>query len=579
VGNTPNVVDFSKTLTDFLNDAVAGGTWNQIVGSILKFDDPGDEAQAADIDAAAGQLWANLLDDYFRATYPFFYTATKVWVVADPAARDALGSDDGLAVDDIAWVQSLKAFWYVVSVDGPTSSTWLEVMGSSSTSAVGMRWEFDTGTADADPGAGKWRYNNATQSAATFIYINNDCFDGIGFRNFFLDLLNDDFLFLQSEVSPTQARRWLMNGVADATPGTYVRIPITFPPATSQGTDFAGGNVVRFYFNSIVEGIEAVLRRNNRTSGQDLEMSAGDRIFAGANPVAIEADTADTGAVLALQSTLTNGETANFFVGDRDPIGNVTGSPGDFYVRVGGTASRLYQHVGSVSNNTNWIEFGQPTAPGPRWFFDSSTVDADPGVGKFRLNNASQAAATFIYIDNDCFDAVALDQITSALDVGAGLYLQQETTPIKNKSYDVTGPAVVAAGYVKIPVAIASGTQGTDLDTDKTIRFEIYPSGAGNGGGLAFTALKTGAYTAVAGDLVKYDPTSGTFTLTFPASPSADDRVGFKNASASTVAVTLAGNGNTVENPASYGVAASQSVSGNGLALTYQFDGTSWLIV
>lgn len=101
---------------------------------------------------------------------------------------------------------------------------------------------------------------------------------------------------------------------------------------------------------------------------------------------------------------------------------------------------------------------------------------------------------------------------------------------------------------------------------------------SGSGGGLSVTAVKTANYTASAGDLVRYNPSGGTFTITFPAVPSTDDQVGTKNVNSSTASITLAGNGNNVESPATYSVAASQTITGDGIALIYQYDGTNWII-
>ena len=66
---------------------------------------------------------------------------------------------------------------------------------------------------------------------------------------------------------------------------------------------------------------------------------------------------ADTVRVLELETSGTNGATTRVFVGNRDPVGSVSANPGEFYIRVGGANSKLYQHVGTVPNNTDWGEF------------------------------------------------------------------------------------------------------------------------------------------------------------------------------------------------------------------------------
>jgi hypothetical protein len=66
----------------------------------------------------------------------------------------------------------------------------------------------------------------------------------------------------------------------------------------------------------------------------------------------------DTVSPIGVETTGANGAATRFFVGNRDPVGSVTGAPGDTYTRVGGTSSRIYQHRGTSANNTDWVELG-----------------------------------------------------------------------------------------------------------------------------------------------------------------------------------------------------------------------------
>lgn len=62
---------------------------------------------------------------------------------------------------------------------------------------------------------------------------------------------------------------------------------------------------------------------------------------------------ADSTAVLRLAQTGSNGGATEVTVGNRNPTGNVIGAPGEVYIRTGVDAD-VYQHRGSVSNNTDW---------------------------------------------------------------------------------------------------------------------------------------------------------------------------------------------------------------------------------
>jgi len=97
---------------------------------------------------------------------------------------------------------------------------------------------------------------------------------------------------------------------------------------------------------------------------------------------------------------------------------------------------------------------------------------------------------------------------------------------------------------------------------------------------LSFTDLKTTSYTAVSWEHVKYDPSTPTVTVSFPASPATDDQVGVKNCTTDTTSCTISGNGNNVEDPSSPGsTAASVGIAAAGVSLIYQYDGTEWWIV
>ena len=106
------------------------------------------------------------------------------------------------------------------------------------------------------------------------------------------------------------------------------------------------------------------------------------------------------------------------------------------------------------------------------------------------------------------------------------------------------------------------------------------PGGSGAGSSLVFTGLVVANTTASVNDFVKYDPSGGTFTIDAPVSPTKDDRFAVKNSTADTTTITLDGNGNNIEDPGSFALSSSVSVSGAGIALIYQYDDVAgaWFI-
>jgi len=69
------------------------------------------------------------------------------------------------------------------------------------------------------------------------------------------------------------------------------------------------------------------------------------------------------------------------------------------------------------------ISFQQNPYGGPvtlDYLFDSGTANADPGAGKFRLNNATENTATALYVNVTSFDGVALATVLDNLTNSTG---------------------------------------------------------------------------------------------------------------------------------------------------------------
>ena len=118
-------------------------------------------------------------------------------------------------------------------------------------SVLGYGWQFDTGTADADPGPGLFRFNNATQNLATFIYIDNEP-NGGGDASAFLDSLG-------AGTSPSKAiallrdsanaANWMWVNITGVTTATgYRRLAITVT-ASSSANPFASTSLIWMGFS------------------------------------------------------------------------------------------------------------------------------------------------------------------------------------------------------------------------------------------------------------------------------------------------------------------------------------------
>lgn len=115
--------------------------------------------------------------------------------------------------------------------------------------------------------------------------------------------------------------------------------------------------------------------------------------------------------------------------------------------------------------------------------YDSSTVDGDPGAGKFRFNQVDPSTATFLYIDDA--DSVAGD-VTAWIDswddvsnaAGRGVVtLRSIETGSEFVVAHVSGAVVDAAGYKKIPITVIAAPDASFVaDSDFMVWFT--PAGA-----------------------------------------------------------------------------------------------------
>lgn len=151
------------------------------------------------------------------------------------------------------------------------------------------------------------------------------------------------------------------------------------------------------------------------------------------------------------------------------------------------TASRLDWLTGTASGGPNGDGYYPATAPdgstflfpclartlqvtakgdpaGIAFTFATATADADPGAGALRLNNASAASATQLFVDNFDLNAVSvtawLDHFDDVAGTYKGLLQVRSATSEAFALYQVVGAIVDGTGYRKIPVAWLAGAGG-----------------------------------------------------------------------------------------------------------------------
>jgi hypothetical protein len=122
--------------------------------------------------------------------------------------------------------------------------------------------------------------------------------------------------------------------------------------------------------------------------------------------------------------------------------------------------------------------------------FDNPTTDADPGAGRLRLNNATPASATALYVDNLSFSGADVQAWLDTFDDNGltgnrgYLHLYHPASPNTNwRIYKVTGTIVDGTGYRKVTIAHISGAGSfTDEELIHISFQQVGPTGS-------FTAL------------------------------------------------------------------------------------------
>lgn len=107
-----------------------------------------------------------------------------------------------------------------------------------------------------------------------------------------------------------------------------------------------------------------------------------------------------------------------------------------------------------------------------------STADSDPGAGLLKWNHATQASATYLYVDDQTADGVNLDTFYGSLGASGFIYLQQSDDSTKWQLWKWTAAPTDGTGYWKFQVTL-QGSGGSITDA-KTVFCDF--AGAGGGG-------------------------------------------------------------------------------------------------
>jgi hypothetical protein len=127
------------------------------------------------------------------------------------------------------------------------------------------------------------------------------------------------------------------------------------------------------------------------------------------------------------------------------------------------------------------------------WTFSSTTTDADPGPGLFRLNNASMASVTEMYIDDLAQSGADATEVIELWSQGVRIYMGQTDDDTAGALFEVTGIPVDNSGYYRVPITHI-GDATTGLTNTNVYGFQIV--GSSGGTSTAGNGIPTEEYRA-----------------------------------------------------------------------------------
>ena len=212
-----------------------------------------------------------------------------------------------------------------------------------------------------------------------------------------------------------------------------------------------------------------------------------------------------------------------------------------------------------------------------------SNLDADLLDGHSSAYFATQTDMDAAEAWFQSIPSTAANLLTSIKTVdGSGSGLDADTLDAHETTYFATDADMTAAEawFQSIPSTAAniltavktvdgtgSGLDADLLDGHETTYFSV------SGHSHLSVKSKTSGYTAVAGDVVLANASGGAFSITLPLNPSTGSFVIIKKVDASINAVTVNGNGDTIDG------AATVDIVNQYESLTCISDGTSWYLI
>ena len=403
---------------------------------------------------------------------------------------------------DDASTRASKTLGFDSSGDLTTVADFLPAGGDSA------MFQYSTTTSDADPGAGKFRLNNATISSATEMYIDDLEFNGTDVSAWVQswdDVTGNDTNRGRIRISKANTLdTWMVFKVTGAITDASGYSKISLVYIDTAGTFADDDKVFISFVASGEDGAIPGYFYKFDTGTSDADPGAGEIAFNNgtyASATEIYIDDADANGVTVSTDVLTwddststiRGSLMIYDINDSSTYArfNITGASTDAsgYVKLTVThvasnntfsaADELSVHfsrsgnkgdTGSTGATGSTGSTGSTGASGTNsqlsMIFESTTSDADPGAGKIAFNNGTLSSVSVLYVD-DADDAGAdisgyvqsWDDVSNTTARGI-VTITKEGTASTYATFKISGAVTDASGYTKVAVThiVSSGT-------------------------------------------------------------------------------------------------------------------------
>jgi hypothetical protein len=403
---------------------------------------------------------------------------------------------------------------------------------AASIGQAGVKYTYSSTTGMADPGPGLFRLNNASAASATAIaFADESAETGNPDVSAFINAFDDSTsavkgtIYIKKAGDPSTFMIFAVTGLTDNS--GWSQVAVTY--VTGNGALTNGDDVRMEFYRVGNDGFENGLKFTYSTTTTDSDPGAGifrfnNSTFASITSIFVDnvdfngvtvttlldswddsTNTAHRGTLrfqkvgdptvfreFSITGAVTDG-TGYRKIAVTPVVSNGTWTNGNTFVvlftrtgNVGATGATGSTGATGATGATGPTGDTGPTgaagtdgddgySPGFRFAYSTTTTDSDPGAGVVRMNNATFASITQLFIDNVDAGGTTITAWLDSLDdstdpVRGTIRFEKATDPAVYREFRVTGSVVDGTGYRKVTVTpvVSSGTWSDGIAINAT---------------------------------------------------------------------------------------------------------------